>query len=240
MLPYTPGTGRPTKAAPKIIYRRQGASSRHTTETPYPRVGTVVRRGEVAQNVRVVPRHVYEARGPVEAPYKVPAGFTRVFEDGRLNPHRAEMTFAGMAASDTILERDVPRTLINRRTGEAYVVSSKSSVPYSNPPVVSSRNSGGLNTAAPVVSSRSVPVEKTLILAQRTYVHVETYSNGDAAQKAAKQMQRLGLPAKIGKYNASGQTRRMVLVGPFMNTADAGHALTKAQKAGYSRASIRN
>ncbi|MDP2517694.1 SPOR domain-containing protein [Shimia thalassica] len=241
-LPYTPGTGKPTANPPKIIYRRQGASSRLGTTPTQPGVGRVVTAGQVSAQTRVVPRHVYETRGPMLAVNKLPKGYRRAFDDDRLNPYRAEMTFEGIAATDAIMERTVPRTMKNRRTGEAYVVSSKS---RSSETVTSNATAvpltgTTLNTETPVVSTRSAPAQKKLRLENRAYVHVATYSNADAAQKAAKQMRRLGLPAKIGVYSRAGEERRMVLVGPYESADASKSALSKAKGAGYSSAVIRN
>jgi len=75
-----------------------------------PRRGDVVREGEIAGNVRVVPRHVYETRGDVT--FKPPRGYRHAWTDDRLNPRRAEQTFDGKAKMDAIWTQTVPRRLI--------------------------------------------------------------------------------------------------------------------------------
>ncbi|MFN3208409.1 MAG: SPOR domain-containing protein [Roseovarius sp.] len=69
------------------------------------------------QNVRVAPRHVYERQVSSTRGVYVPEGYQPVWDDDRLNPRRAHQTFAGMAMTDLIWTRTVPRRLIDRRTG---------------------------------------------------------------------------------------------------------------------------
>lgn len=205
-LPYTPGTGNPTAAPPKIIYNRQGAALGPARPLP----GSIVRQGEVAADVRVVPRHVYEARLLANDAAKVPEGYRRVFDDGRLNPHRAEQTFAGKASMDAVWQEKLPRRL-NPTKGQAAVVSSRS---------------GGS--------------EKALRLSGQSYVQVQTYSDAAAAQQAARQLRGMGLPAKIGKYARGGQTYRMVLAGPFGSEQQANNAAASLHRKGYGQAFVRN
>ncbi|WP_165929156.1 SPOR domain-containing protein [Shimia isoporae] len=190
-----------------------------------PPVGTVVREGEVASDVRVVPKHVYEANLLNNVSTEVPAGYRLAFDDGRLNTRRAEMTFAGKAQSDAIWERKVPRRML---TGIAV-------------PVVVARDASVETplAPAPVVSSRSAPAEKSLRLSGTTYVQVATFTEASAAQGTAKQVRKLGMPVRIGKYERAGTEHRMVLAGPFADQAAAEKALLKARSAGYSDAFLR-
>ena len=222
--PVTPGSGNPTAASPKMQFDRQSSLRRGTP-------GQIVREGEVSPDTRVLPRHVYETNLATLVKTDVPEGYRRVFDDGRLNPRRAEMTFAGKAQSDQIWTRKTPRRLIQRKVGDTVVVSSKSSswaAPYEPEP-----------EPAPVVSSRSGAAEKTLRLSGTPYVQVGTYADSDTAQAVARQVRELGLPVRIGKYQRGQDVRSIVLAGPFSGTTSAEAALDKAQGAGFAGAFLR-
>lgn len=187
-----------------------------------------MREGEVASNVRVIPLHLYENRQFAMNTTEVPQGYRRVFEDGRLNPFRAEQTFAGKAAMDAVWEETTPRKLLNDTEG-AVVVSTKSI-----------DQSSDISTNAPVISTKSASDEKALRLAGQAYVQVQTYSDSAAAQSAAKNVRAMGMPAKIGKYSRDGETYRIVLAGPYTTADQADSAAKKAHGAGYSDAFVRN
>ena len=232
--PVTPGRGGPTAPPPKIQFDRQSALSPGA-------VGQVVREGEVHPQTRVVPRHVYEHNLVTHVSAAVPPGYRRVFDDGRLNPRRAEMTFAGKAQADRIWTRETPRQLIHRRTGEVIVLSSKSSstgAPFEPEPTPSVTAPVSAPTA-PVVSTRSVAPEKSLRLAGTPYVQIGTFGSSDAAQNAARSVQRLGLPVRIGKFEREGATQRLVLAGPFATLPAAEQALEQSLDAGFNGAFLR-
>jgi hypothetical protein len=198
-----------------------------------PPFGTVVREGEVASNVRVVPRHVYEANLESLVSTEVPDGYRLAFDDGRLNRHRAEMTFEGKAQSDRIWTRKLPRRLLPGLGGDApQVVARNTASPLSLAPEPEA-------TAAPVVSSRSAPSEQSLRLAGTPYVQVGTFNDARTAKAAAKKVRKLGLPVRIGKYERGGEVKRMVLAGPFESDSAAQSALGQAQDAGYGDAFLR-
>ncbi|WP_372886217.1 SPOR domain-containing protein [Shimia sp.] len=207
-LPYTPGTGNPTAPPPRIIYQRQGGLSGPASPAP----GTIVRQGEIASTVRVVPRHVYEARLLANDDAAVPEGYRRVFDDGRLNPHRAEQTFAGKAAMDAIWGEKLPRKL----------------KPATAAP-------GALS----VVSTRSAPAEKALRIGGQNYVQVQTYRDPAAAQAAAQSLRAGGMPVRIGKYSRDGQVYRMVLVGPYDGAGRAAAVAEQLRRGGYGDAFLR-
>ncbi|MGR3714092.1 MAG: SPOR domain-containing protein [Shimia sp.] len=225
--PVTPGSGTPTAKPPKMRFNEQNSSLRR------PPFGTVVREGEVASNVRVVPRHVYEANLESLVSTEVPDGYRLAFDDGRLNRHRAEMTFEGKAQSDRIWTRKLPRRLLPGLGGDApQVVARNTASPLSLAPEPEA-------TAAPVVSSRSAPSEQSLRLAGTPYVQVGTFNDARTAKAAAKKVRKLGLPVRIGKYERGGEVKRMVLAGPFESDSAAQSALGQAQDAGYGDAFLR-
>lgn len=118
------------------------------------------------------------------------------------------------------------------------------------------RNAGTYR--APTISSRSVPVTSAPTQAApavratpkatqakgeritgKGYVQLGYYSGADSAQQAAQRAQRMGLPARIGKFTRSGQEMRMVLVGPFSTSVAQKSALSKMRGAGFSGAVLR-
>lgn len=114
----------------------------------------------------------------------------------------------------------------------------------------------GATYRAPTVSSRSAPAQAAPVAAPvratpkaqqpkgerisgKGYVHLGTYTGADSAQQAAQRAMRMGLPARIGTFNRSGQQMRMVLVGPFNTPAAQKSALAKMRGAGFSGAVMR-
>ncbi|GAA6182592.1 hypothetical protein NBRC116594_40300 [Shimia sp. NS0008-38b] len=160
--------------------------------------------------------------------FQVPEGYRRAFDDGRLDENRAVMTLAGEAQTRLIWTDTVPRRLIERTVETADVVA---------------RNTTATSVAesAPKtnVSTKSEPVVKSLRLAGTPYVQVGTYTDAAKAQAVARDIRRLGLPVRIGKFSRDGQTQRLVLAGPFSEEDVAKVALSKAQGAGFSGAFLR-
>ncbi|WP_270728959.1 SPOR domain-containing protein [Shimia sp. Alg240-R146] len=191
-----------------------------------PAPGTVVREGEVARNVRVVPKHVYEANLVNNVATSIPDGYRLAFDDGRLNSRRAEMTFEGKAQSDRIWDRRVPRKLLPQKIGEGPVVTRRNTIEPSL-------------TSGPTVSTKSVSPEKALRLAGTPYVQVATFTDARAAQAAAREIRKLGLPVRIGKFEQAGIVQRMVLAGPFKDRTAVEEAIAIAHSAGFTGAFLR-
>ncbi len=81
-------------------------------------VGTVVTPQNAASkgvsaHARVLPKHLYERR-KLEKPVVTPKGFRPAWQDGRMNPRRAEQTLAGRAQMLQIWTNTVPRRLIEK------------------------------------------------------------------------------------------------------------------------------
>ncbi|MEP2530868.1 SPOR domain-containing protein [Shimia sp.] len=202
--------------------------------------GQIVRVGEVHPDTRVVPLHVYEKNLHTNVATDIPDGYRLAFDDGRLNPRRAEMTFSGMAQSNRIWTQKVPRKMVDRRTGEEIVMPATTT--YGTSTTSGSQQvarSSYSPATAPVVSTKSEPTQKALRLSGTPYVQVGTYGSAQQAQAVAKEVQQLGLPVRIGKYTRQGTTQRMVLAGPFASSNAAGSALSKTRRAGFSDAFLR-
>lgn len=227
------------------------------TESYRPPVpGQVVTPGEVPAGTRVMPKHVYEQRYAVDAgAMPVPEGYVPAFTDGRLNPHRAEGTFEGMAAMELIWTRTVPRRLVEKKTGRdvtadypwiqpgqtgvfrAPVISTQSRSLASPAPAPVAKPAAG----APLVASmRSdilpvVPAAATAATPYR-FVQVGTFGEPGNAQAAAARLQAAGYPVRIG---SSGRFQ-VVLIGPFGSEVDMAHALSAARASGFDDAFPRN
>ncbi len=217
LSPVTPGTGRPTAQPPQMRFDRNSSLRR-------PAAGTVVKVGEVAPDVRVVPRHVYEQRVNTQViASTVPEGYRRAFDDGRLNERRAEMTLGGQAQMEQIWTNTLPRRLVETPVADTQVVA-RAATPA---------------TSVSTISTKSEPTSKSLRLAGTPYVQVATFEDATSARAAAKQVQRLGVPVRIGKYTRDGVVQRMVLAGPFDSVQSANAALSFTQNAGFGGAFLR-
>ncbi|SEO50162.1 Sporulation related domain-containing protein [Salinihabitans flavidus] len=236
-LPYTPGTGNPTAEPPIIRINRGGRDDHSSAVRPGQRVGP----GDVAPDRRVIPAHLYQRRQLALATPEPPEGYRRVWEeDGRFNPLRAEQNFAGKARMDRTWTRRVPREHIDRRTGQSYTETVVTRAAQSPAKAPVAQAAPRRKVADDTVSTRSAPAQKAIRLAGGGFVQVATYDDADAAQAAAQKVKRLGLPAKIGRYQKDGRTLRMVIAGPFAKADTRAAALREVRRRGFSGAFIRN
>ncbi|MGH1464951.1 MAG: SPOR domain-containing protein [Cognatishimia sp.] len=213
-----PAMERRVGAKPRRVIHAS-ANQTHETALVKPRRGQVVVEGQVSPHTRVVPRHVYESRYYTLDVSKPPAGYTTVWKDDRLNPRRAEGTFAGKAQMEQIWWHGTPRW---PRWGKAIE------------PVVAEPKKTKI-----VLASKNAPAQKTMRLGHDAFVQVATYASQKDAQVVARRVRALGLPVRIGKVNRNGQMLRMVLAGPFHDAGSANAALSRTQSAGYGNARIR-
>lgn len=66
------------------------------------------------------------------------------------------------------------------------------------------------------------------------FVQVGAFADAAAAQRLAKQVQRMGLPVRVGRYARDGQTTRLVIAGPFNGTSDVNRAISRLRGAGMN------
>lgn len=236
------------KPAPRVI--RAVASPAQMIKPTL--VSSVRRDGTVTGKTRIVPKHVAENRLNTRN-VAVPKGYTTVWKDGRLNPHRAEQTLEGRAQMGLVWTNTLPRRLVDPRSGRKAAPS----VPVIHPPLSGSQQSGTVGEVdivqrngktvrrvisdhgtvrQPVYSSRSAP-EKQLTAAR--YVQVATFRVSGNAQRAAQEIARMGMGARIGKYRKGGTTYLSVQAGPFVDTGRLTAAVKRLRKAGYSDAFAR-
>ncbi len=110
-------------------------------------------------------------------------------------------------------------------------------------PTVSSRSAPKPAAVAPKPVTRAAPKAATARSGERIsgkgYVQLGVFSTSASAQSAAQRMMRMGMPARIGKFNRGGRELRMVLVGPFASARAQRTALSQARGAGFGSAKLR-
>lgn len=221
----------------------------------------------VGPNVRIVPRHVAIKRANTQNG-KVPEGYQAVWDDGRLNPYRAEQTLAGHEAMKLVWTSTVPRRLINQANRRDVTAKVALVYPYTDVEtqlrelgVVTIEQRDGQTVkrivhnpgggAVPVYSSRSAPkaavVEPAAPAQARPkgqapghgYVDVATYSTSQEAQRMAKRVRRMGMPVRIGRFERGDRTYRIVIAGPFSSENVTRKAVQHLRGAGFGKASPR-
>ncbi len=101
----------------------------------------------------------------------------------------------------------------------------------------------------PFYSTRSAPKAAPKAVTQRVkpkaevagkgFVQVGKFADPTAAQRMAKQVQRMGLPVRVGSYTRNGQTTRLVIAGPFGGQQGVTRALSRLRGAGFNGAFAR-
>jgi hypothetical protein len=220
----------------------------------------------VTSTTRIAPKLVVQNRVNTQN-VAVPHGYKKVWTDGRLNPKRAEQNLQGRGDMLLVWTQTVPRRLIDQNSGRDVTASVPLVYPYTS--IAQQRSALGEVTIvqrngqtvkrivrhknaapvarAPVYSSRSTPVKKvenpakaTVAVQGKRFVQIGTYRNSANAQKAAQQVARMGMPARIGKHRKGGQSYLTVQAGPFNGSRAINNAMRSLRSAGYSDAFPRN
>lgn len=262
-LPYTRGAGQAVAAAPMMAPAAPVLAQ--NTLTGAPQISVYAPTADPATTpagTRVVRRHVYENRVLTIPGQQPPPGYAPVWKDDRLNPYRAEGTFQGERQMTLVWTKTVPRRLIDVRSG-ADVTAKYPQIRYPQTAMLIQPaqapaayiSSQGRVKRAPVVapaapapaptahvSTKSTPPAATRQLKReviRASVQVGTYGDAASATKVARDIQRLGLKARIGRMTRNGQQLRIVVAGPFASQVALDTALRKVRGRGYRNAFIR-
>jgi hypothetical protein len=256
--PYKPSPGpKPTVfGSPRTV--AASAPKVAPKSTPNLTQPTIAR---VSPDTRVVPRHVYENRQNTTN-VAVPAGYKTVWDDGRLNPRRAERTLRAARVQGVVnvpagyktVNWDDDRLNLRRgyRTAQGDAQTSRiwtnttprTLVAVPTQPRIVSIPAG----SAPVQDPQTVVTRLSTRSAQiaaptdgrRIYVQVAIYAaDADAqatARAAAQSLARTGLPMHLGLIKSSG--KNVVLAGPFTTRVQAKAALKQVRNAGFARARL--
>jgi len=108
---------------------RTAAAAQQRVAVAAPAAAPVQRTQRISQHRRIVPRHVAVNRVNTTNVH-VPRGYKRVWNDGRLNPKRAEQSIAGFNKMNLMWTSTVPRRLINQATGADVTASVPLVYPY--------------------------------------------------------------------------------------------------------------
>jgi cell division protein FtsN len=220
----------------------------------------------VTSTTRIAPKHVVQNRVNTRNVI-MPHGYKKVWTDGRLNPNRAEQNLQGRSDMLLIWTQTVPRRLIDTHSGRDVTASIPLIYPYTS--VAQQRRDLGEVTIVqrdgqtlkrvvrhknakpaartPVYSSRSAAVPqpspkpaKAKVVQGKRYVQIGTFRDAANAQRAAQQIARMGMAARIGKHRKGGKSYMTVQAGPFNGSRAMLGSLQQLRGAGYSDAFARN
>lgn len=172
----------------------------------------LVSQPQITATTRIVPKHVAINRQNTQG-LKVPKGYEAAWDDGRLNPRRAEQNLAGRRDMLLIWTQTTPSRLVNQATGEDMTAKVPLIYPYLDVPT-QRRELGEVTimqrdgkTMKRVVRNPGVPP-----LSQQA-----VYSTRSASARAATPVTR---GATISD-SAQVHGQRFVQVGVFANSGNA-------------------
>ena len=212
-------------------------------------IAEVARRGRELGVVYVAPVQV-----------RMPAGYQRDFDDGRLNPNRGPRTLTGDVQQAQVWTNTVPAYPVGTGVRRTFWQQLFGTGPKSNQRKVASvqpQTASGnvdrsdLASAARVsetnevrLSFKSVAPVETPMARQATpagmrYVQIGTFGVPSNADKSIARLSAMGMPVSSQMLTRNGKALKMVLAGPFANPEQTLQALGQARAVGYSDAFAR-
>lgn len=170
------------------------------------------------------------------APVQIPDGYKTAWQDGRLNPQRAQGTAQGEAQMALVWTNTVPRKLVEVRVSTN--LSTRSAVAPQR-----ARSTPVVKARATVAAATPVPTTRTALATTTAssfrYVQVGTFGVAANAQATAARLAALGLPVRFFNVTSKGRALKIVLAGPFTAQAQLSQALAVARRAGFKDAFYR-
>lgn len=225
-----PATGAPRVVAPapaRPVATQVAPGAAAPAPTTYKRVTTYSApvTGAVNGSTRVVPRQVYDARR-AQGNITVPEGYRSVWEDDRLNRHRAEQTLNGVAQTRLIWTQTVPRRLIDKSTGRD--VTSKVALVYPYTDMATQQRDLGTVTLV----RRDGQLQKRIVR-NRVKARAPTVSTRSAPAPVVKQAPRESVKAKAKAPQPQASAKgRYVQVGTYGQPSNAQAAAQRLIRAG--------
>ncbi|MEX0284427.1 MAG: SPOR domain-containing protein [Paracoccaceae bacterium] len=272
------GSRHPVRCGPQseapVTYRTTAAAQvpQTTTVATAPTAATVpvatgtgTQVAAVSNSTRVVPRHVYDNRQNTQN-VAVPKGYQTVWEDGRLNPKRAERTLApyqpeerstlppgyriawedgrlnpnrgqGTAAGNAQTQQIWTNTLPRQLQRVPTDRQIVRNPNPQNPGLPRARNPSRSEQATVQQPARTQPVATQP--GKRRFIRVAAYNtDADARASAQALARRTGLSIRLGTLHRKGKTYRVVMAGPFTTDASAQSAMAKVRGAGFANAKL--
>lgn len=197
------------------------------------------------------------------APLAVPDGYVSLLSEDQRVARRGVGTPQGQAAMDLIWTDTMPRRLIDATTGRevspqiisAGYAPAGAAAPVRNtettpvryrqrvPDAASPSNMIDLrnieDTSAPAVAPVEVTVAPPAAAGGGQFVQVATFGVPANAERTLARFSAAGLPVYARPISRGGRSLKIVLLGPFTDTASAASALSAARGAGFDDAFIR-
>ncbi|SEK24553.1 SPOR domain-containing protein [Pacificibacter marinus] len=172
---------------------------------------------------------------------RTPKGYTRTFDDGRLNPNRGPRTLTGDYQQAQIWTNTVPAYAVDQKPHLTFWQKLFGSHPQTRaavPVAVQANVPARVSTKS--VTPVSTPVVSQTAPAQGLrYVQVGTFGVPANADKSIARLSSLGLPVSAQMMRNNGKPLKMVLAGPFATSQQTMQALAQARSAGYGDAFAR-